>query len=75
MRPERRLCRPCGSVVIHAKLEDGEVVVLELHESPLGPDRFAVWDDGTARPVPAKRVVSANPLHRCPSEAKRNELS
>lgn len=59
-------CPGCGAPVISAQLaEDPSRVLLDPHESGGGPGRYAVWDDGKARPVYAGAQVLAYPLHQC----------
>jgi hypothetical protein len=58
-------CRGCGHPVTFAGAEDGATLVLERHETAAGAGRYAVFDDGIARPVPASREVLAYPLHVC----------
>lgn len=66
MRPQRRICRTCGVTVLHAPTEDEGLVVLDLHESAGGPNRYVVWDDGIARPISRRREVTASARHTCP---------
>lgn len=62
----RLTCPKCGHPVLVAQVQDGpERVVLDSHETAGGPHRYAIWDDGIARPVTAKAAVQANTLHDC----------
>jgi hypothetical protein len=51
MVPHRGTCRGCGHPVIRAQSEDEGLLVLDVHESTGGRDRWAIWDDGTVHPV------------------------
>ena len=62
----RLTCPKCGHPVLSAQVQDGpERVVLDTHETAGGPHRYAIWDDGTARPVTPTAAVRANKLHDC----------
>lgn len=69
MAAHRGTCPGCNRAVVFARrLDDPEVtVVLEPHEEVGGEDRYAVWDDGLARPVATKAEVKAHKIHRCPN--------
>ena len=52
--------------MLFAQSDDEGLMVLNPHESALGPGRYAVWDDGTVHPVSARAEVLAHELHTCP---------
>jgi hypothetical protein len=64
-------CPTCGARVLIVDLmpEPGDDrpgrVVLDSHEAASGPGRYAIWDDGTCRPVAAAAEVLAHTVHRC----------
>lgn len=74
MTPRAGTCRGCQAPVLFAVSEDGPMVVLERHEAAGGSNRYAVWDDGMARPVHARRAVLAYPEHQCPANETRHEV-
>lgn len=65
MKPRRGSCRGCSHDVVFAQAEEGELLVLEAHESAGGPDRYAIWDDGTVHPVSERADIRAYPRHLC----------
>lgn len=65
MRPRRGHCRGCGHPVIFVQSEDEGLLVLDVHETVVGPERYAIWDDGSVRPVTTRSSVRANPRHHC----------
>lgn len=58
-------CRGCGHPVLFAQSDDEGLMCLEVHESAGGAGRYAVWDDGTARPVAARWEGLAHSVHCC----------
>ena len=68
-------CRACHHPVTFADTEDGATVVLERHESSLGPNRFAIWTDDIARPVSASRACLAQEVHLCAGLRARKDSS
>lgn len=66
-------CPSCGAPVVIADLAprpespsaNTTVLVLDRHEVARGPGRYAIWDDGTCRPVAAAAEVLAHPVHQC----------
>lgn len=65
-------CPNCGAKVLVVPLtpdpgqhESPGRVVLDSHEASSGPGRYAIWDDGTCRPVAAAAEVLAHPIHQC----------
>jgi hypothetical protein len=72
-------CRDCGAPIVFAELtpdpgvaqEGAGRVVLDSHEAASGPGRYAIWDDGSCRPVAAGAQVLAHPLHVCRPPAPR----
>lgn len=63
--PRRGNCRGCGHPVIFVQSDDEGLLVLEVHESAGGPNRYAIWDDGSVHPVAPKAEIRANPTHLC----------
>lgn len=58
-------CRGCSRPVCFAEDPEGVTHVLEPHESAAGAGRMAIFDDGFAHPVPARREVLAHETHEC----------
>jgi hypothetical protein len=65
MRPRNGTCKGCGTPVTFAQSEDSGLMVLERHESAGGAGRYAIHDDGIARPVAARWEGLANSVHLC----------
>lgn len=58
-------CGYCSHPIVFAETLDDTTVTLERHESAAGPNRFAIWDDGFARPVTPSASVLAYEVHLC----------
>jgi hypothetical protein len=65
MSPRRGHCRGCGAPVIFVQSDDEGLLVLDVHESVTGPERYAIYDDGSVHPVGRRAAVRANPRHHC----------
>lgn len=71
MKPRAGTCRECGHPVVYAHTEDEGLMVLEQHETAGGANRYAIWEDGMARPVTARAEVLAHQVHACPAVQSR----
>lgn len=65
MRPRNVTCKGCQRPTVVAQTDDEGLLALEVHESALGAGRYAIWDDGIARPVAAKWEGLAHQIHVC----------
>lgn len=65
MRPRTGTCRGCNRPVVFAQSDSEGLMVLEVHESAGGAGRYAIYDDGIAHPVPARKEVLAHEQHMC----------
>lgn len=65
MKPRRITCRGCGHPILLVQSSDGPNIALEVHESAGGAGRYAVWEDGLARPVAARWEGLAHQVHVC----------
>ena len=65
-------CAACGAPIRWATDADGAKVPLDTHEVSLGPDRYAISDEGQLIPVREHAQVLAYPDHRttCPAHRR-----